>query len=120
MIAESAQIDDHLCTCGMGERRRMERLFDPFPVKLRGVDAEGQGFEVNTVIKNIGAGGLYVQLSKRVETGSRLFSVTRFSTAALEVQRGPLIAMSGRVVRVDPQPDGSFGLAVEFTSSRFL
>jgi hypothetical protein len=120
IIGDRLQVVDRFCACGMGERRRMERLYDPFPVRVRGVSAGGEYFEVDTTISDIGSGGLYVKLPFQVEVGLRLFVVIRFSTIALAIPRGPLLATSGRVVRVDAQPEGITGVAVEFTSSRFL
>jgi len=120
MIGDTSQVSERLCTCGMGERRRMERLYEPFPVKVRGVSAEGENFDIDTKVSDISAGGLYVTLPFRIDIGSRLFVVTRFSTVASVVPRGPLLAMNGRVTRVDPKSDSIFGVAVEFTSSRFL
>src|SRR5438270_3427276 len=48
------------------ERRRRPRLYEPFPVMVRGVDASGTSFEINTVLDNMSADGLYVRLRRQV------------------------------------------------------
>ena len=50
-----------------GERRQHPRLSEPFPVLVRGVDAYGEALEINTVLDDFSAGGLYVRLRWRVE-----------------------------------------------------
>ena len=62
------------------ERRRHIRLCASFPVMVRGQDTSGESFEVNTVLENISAGGLYVRLGRCVKQGTKLFAVVRLST----------------------------------------
>ena len=61
------------------DRRRHPRLYTPFPATLRGKDASGESFEVNAVLDNISAGGLYVRLERCVKRGTRLFVIVRLS-----------------------------------------
>ena len=63
-----------------GERRRHLRLYEPFPATVRGVDASGEPFEVSTVLDNISASGLYMQLGRCVKRGTKLFILVRMST----------------------------------------
>jgi hypothetical protein len=35
-----------------GENRRHERIYEPFPVMVRSVDASGEAFEIHTVLDN--------------------------------------------------------------------
>lgn len=63
------------------DRRRHPRLRVPFPAMLRGKDASGESFEVDAVLDNISAGGLYVRLGRCVKRGARLFAVVRLSTS---------------------------------------
>jgi hypothetical protein len=44
------------------ERRRHPRLSEPFPARVRHVDASGQAFESATALDNLSAGGLDVRL----------------------------------------------------------
>jgi len=102
------------------ENRRHPRIFEPFPAAARGVDANGDPFDINTVLENFSAGGLYLKLPKRLEPGAKLFAVVRLAKAAASEELAPVVAARGVVVRVDPQPDGGHGVAIKFTRHRFL
>jgi hypothetical protein len=102
-----------------GERRRQERIHEPLPVVVRAADANGEAFELHIVLDNFSAGGLYLRLERRLEPGTKVFAVARLSTAPPEVP-APRVAIRGVVLRSEPQPDGTFGIAVRFTRHRFL
>jgi PilZ domain len=102
-----------------GQARRHERIYEPFPVMICGRDASGEAFEIYTVLDNFSAGGFYVRLERRIEPGTRLFAIVRLSTFPPEVP-APRVAVRGVVLRVEPQPDGTCGVAVRFTRHRFL
>src|SRR5262245_53848444 len=102
------------------ERRRYARLSEPFPVRVRGVDACGEAFVVETVLDNLSGGGLYVRLTQRVEVGAKLFAVVRVSTDPRLWTPAARVAMRGVVQRVEPQPNGTYGMGVAFTHHRFL
>jgi len=103
-----------------GERRRHPRLYKPFPVLVRGVDAGQEAFESQTVLVNFSTGGLYVWLTRRVEPGAKLLVVIRFSTSPSSGAPAPCVAVRGVVRRVDPESDGMYGVGVAFTRHRFL
>lgn len=105
---------------GVVERRRHLRLYEPFPLLVRGVDASGEAFEIDTVLDNFSAGGLYMHLRRCVEPGTKLFAVTRLSTGPLSGALAPCIAVYGVVRRVEPQPNGRYGVGMAFTRHRFL
>ena len=101
------------------EFRRHERIYEPFPVMGRSVDASGEAFGIHTVLDNFSASGLYVRLERRVECGTKLFAIVHISTSQPEVP-APCVAVRGVVLRAEPQPDGTWGAAVRFTRYRFL
>src|SRR5438128_1397838 len=101
---------------GGGERRRHPRRSGPSPGRVRGVDVQGEAFELNTVLESFSAGGLYVRLRWRVAPGARLFAVVRITLALDPTIAGP----RGRVVRVEPQPEGQWGVGMQFTRHCFL
>jgi len=103
-----------------GERRQHPRRSAPFPILVRGVDAHGAAFESNTVLENFSAGGLYVRLRWRVAPGARLFAVVWITLALDPSIAGPSVAVRGRVVRVERQREGRWGVGVQFTRHRFL
>ena len=100
------------------DRRRRARVNERFPVKVRGKDTIGDRFDLETMLDNIGPKGLYVRLARSVEQGSELFIVVRLSADTSVF--APRIAIYGEVLRAEPQPDGSCGVAVEFRNHRFL
>ena len=103
-----------------GEERRLKlRLYGSFPATVRGVNDAGEVFEIDASIENIGAGGLYLRMAQKVLPGSKLFIVTRL-TALPGAVSAPKLALRGTVLRAEPQPDGTCGVAVGVTSHRFL
>ena len=101
--------------------QRLIRIRRPYPVRVRGRGADGQGFKLEALVENVSAGGLYVALPLRVEPGARLSVIIRFATgASAEQHEPPCLAARGVVLRAEPQPDGRCGLAVAFTHHRFL
>ena len=102
------------------ENRRHPRIFTPFSTTARGVNADGEGFDITTVLENFSAGGLYLRLPERIEPGAKLFAVVHLSTAPVPEGPAPRVALRGVVVRVDLKADGECGVAIKFTRHRFL
>lgn len=102
------------------ERRQKPRIRIPFIAKVWGVDISGKGFSVYTLLDNISATGLYMELSREVELGSKLFSIVRLATHWTEQDTVARIAVRGVVLRVEPEGFGLCGIALKFTSHRFL
>lgn len=105
---------------GQVERRSKPRIDVPFPVRVRGVDASGQVFKMNTVLDNLSAGGLYLRLARSVKQGTKLFVVVQLPSAPAGEMPAPRVAMRGMVLRAEPQPDSTCGVAVTLTRHRFL
>jgi len=95
------------------ERRASTRLYGSYPARVRGRDQAATRFESTTLVDNISAGGLFLQLNRPLWIGARLFVVVsvlgRTSVAAL-----------GTVVRTEPRAQGLNGVAVRFYRSRVL
>ena len=102
------------------DRRQQPRIYEQFPVRVEGVDSSGASFDDAVRLDNVSAGGLYLRLAHPVERGARLAVAIRFSTVDLCEASAPRLAVRGVVLRVDPQPGNTFGLAVAFTHHRFL
>jgi len=102
------------------ERRRHPRIDEALPVKVSGVDEDGQTFEAATVIDNISAGGLYMRLARCLAPGTQLFVTVRF-TADPSSEAPPLrLFATGEILRAAMLPDGTCGVALMFTSSEIL
>lgn len=102
------------------ERRGKARLYWCGAAMVRGVERGGGPFEINAVIDDISASGLYLRLSKRAEPGAALFLTMRFTNPSAAGARGPLITIQGRVLRVEEQPDGEFGVALAIEQHEFV
>jgi hypothetical protein len=100
-------------------RRGRARIYAPFPVTIRSVDASGKAFEVQTVLNDFSAFGFRVRLERQVNRGARVFAIVRLSTSAPEVP-APRVAVRGVVLSAEPQSDGTWHVAVTFTRHRFL
>lgn len=102
------------------ERRVKPRIDRPFPATVRGMDAGGEAFEINTVLDNLSADGLYLRLRQRVQPGTVLSIIIRLSSAPMNGVHAPRIAIDGVVLRAELKPDGTCGIAIKLTHHRFL
>ncbi len=96
------------------ERRSSARIGAAYPARLRGVDVNGEPFKEETVLQDLSAGGSYLRLNRMVRAGAQVSLAVWLSTA--ESTGAPVLRLGarGRVTRVEPQWDGSYGVAVEF------
>jgi hypothetical protein len=95
------------------DMRKSTRVYGSFPVRLRWVNPSGRRLHAGTVVDNIGAGGLYMRLRRRMAEGLELFAVVWLVS-------GAAIAAKGRVIRVEKRPRGLVGVAVRFTRTRLV
>jgi hypothetical protein len=101
------------------DRRIKPRVVCDYPVMIEGYDAVGNKYNDNAMLANLSASGLYMKANRKIENGSTL-SVTILLTSSLTDKDTPKIATNGIVVRMEPQIDGSCGIAVKFNNYRFL
>jgi hypothetical protein len=99
------------------ERRRKPRIATPFPTRVRGVNAAGEAFEVESVLDNLSSDGLYLRLAHQVKEKAKLEFLIRMSGA--EESQAPTVEARGVVLRAETKPGGIFGLAVKLTHHRF-
>ena len=64
------------------------------------------------MLDNLSASGFYLRLARPVEHGEKLSVITQISHA--------ITLLRGTVLRVEPQTDGSYGLAVEIAQYRIF
>ncbi len=103
----------------ISERRGKPRVICNYPVIIEGHDMTGSKYSEKARLNNLSASGLYMKAYRRVENGSKL-AVTVLLTDETIDEATPKIATNGVVVRIEPQLDGSCGIAVKFTNYRFL
>ena len=102
------------------ERRNKPRIHEALPVKVMGKDSSGQTIKTEVQLENLSASGLYLVLPQNVAQGAELTFILRFISPSVSEESAPRVSARGVVVRVDPRPNGTQGLAVAFKSHRFL
>ena len=102
------------------ERRSKPRIDIPFSAKVSGIDADGEAFEMNSVLDNFSAGGLYLRMERSLKQGSELLVLVELPTVSADNAGASQIEAQGVILRAEPQPNGGCGVAVAFTKHRFL
>lgn len=102
------------------ERRIKSRLQGPFPALVRGLNANGETFETETMLDDLSAGGLHLRLRQPVSLGVVIFLVARLTHGGMPEVCVPRVALRSLVLRSEQQVDGSFGVAAAILHHRFL
>jgi hypothetical protein len=102
------------------ERRGKPRIYKAFHVNVRGVDINGQPFDVASVLDNLSSTGIYLRLAQEIELGEKLSMIIRLSTSYIDEVPVAKIAVEGSILRKEPLPDGMFGFAIAITKHRFI
>lgn len=76
----------------------------------------GENFVADTVMDNLSTGGIYVHLPFRVSEGQELLTEIRLSVS--QTGNAVQVEAHGPVVRVEPKPHQSFGVALAFIEYR--
>ena len=102
------------------ERRIKARIDLPFSAKVRGVDANGEAFEMDSVLDNLSAGGLYLRMARNLIQGAELLVLVELPTGSANNTGPSQIEAQGVILRAEPQTSGLCGVAVAFTKHRFI
>ena len=102
------------------ERRSKPRIDVPFSAKVQGVDANGESFEIDSLLDNFSAGGLYLRIARTLNQVAELIVLVQLLNASFDNAEASQIEARGLIVRVEPQADGACGVAVGFTNHRFI
>ena len=102
------------------ERRAKPRINCTYPVVLRTHINQGDKIESHATITNISASGFYLRTHNFIPRGQKLFLVARLSNLPAEKNIAPNLAATGQVVRVEPKPDGSYGVAIRMQRYRLI
>ena len=101
------------------ERRLSPRMSLPYAARLWSLDAAGRAlWKEDTALVNISSGGLYLRLNRHIKEGARVHVAVRLSTAPPESTGALRLVAHGMVLRAEPQPDSTCGVAVEFSRRR--
>jgi hypothetical protein len=102
------------------ERRRSQRIYEPFAVRIGGTDAAGDKFRTDAVLDNLSSTGLYVRVHNKIGQGTKLLVVVRMGPPTDDRAPAARVAARGVVRRTELLPDGKTGVAVEFRQHRFI
>jgi hypothetical protein len=103
----------------LSERRARTRICVPFPAHVRGTDAKGEEFSIETVLDNLSSNGLYLRMMPAVGTGARLTIVVDLATSPRATEDASRFSINGSVLRTDTIAGGILGVAVGFDSIHF-
>ncbi len=98
------------------DRRIKPRVTCDYPLIIDGHDGDDK--DDNARLANLSASGLYMLANRKIEPGS-LICITVLLASTLTDQDSPKISTNGTVVRIEPQFDGRYGIAVKFNHYRF-
>lgn len=104
----------------MIERRAKPRMNCAYPVVLRTHQSWGEKVESRATITNISASGIYLRTTHFIPRGQNLFLMALLSSLPAESSNGLSLAATGQVVRVEPKPDGSYGMAIQMRRYRLI
>ena len=102
------------------ERRQSPRIHTPFPTVVRGTDSSGKFFRSQTAVDNISTDGLYLRLMPCLEPGTRLSVLIHISNSQIASQKTFRLQLEGEVLRVEPKPGGSCGVAMLIKHKKFV
>ena len=102
-----------------GERRSKLRVCVPFHANVKGVDSMGGTFNIETVLDNLSANGLYLRMMPEVETGAQLSIDVGLFTTSHVTEDAPRFSVDGVVVRKEKRAGGAAGVAVSFSGAKF-
>jgi hypothetical protein len=96
------------------ERRKQNRLEFVLPLSVRGSGKDGEPYRFETVMRDIGPGGLCGYAPRTMQIGERLSLRVRFARPGSKAAQAPEISVRGRVVRAEDRPTGLCMFAVTF------
>ena len=99
------------------ERRLKPRLNEEFRGSVQGIDGAELPLARDCIIQNISASGLYLRGRGDFLPEQTLKVVVQLF---IEGQSGSTVETTGRVVRIEPGPDGNHGLAMVINRFKFL
>lgn len=105
------------------ERREKPRIDCDYPAVIRIHVTSGGVIEANATLANMSASGMYLRSRRFISKGDHVFILVRLSKTTPKNAHLPAIAniaAKGQVVRVEPKPDGGFGIAVQLERHRFI
>jgi len=102
------------------ERRCKPRLECSYPTTVKGCSSIGTRYQTRAVLANISASGMYLRTKHQMQDGEILSVVVRLSQSIIDRSNQFRLAATCRVVRVEPKPDGTYGVAMRIQRHYYL
>lgn len=102
------------------ERRSKERIYNPFPAVVEGIDTNGRHFKISTVLDNLCKDGLYLRMTPIVSVGSQLTIDFYLHSDSASASAPACVHASGIVLRIEEKIGGAVGVAVQINPARFV
>ncbi len=102
------------------DRRIKPRIVCDYPAVVVGVNDRGEKYKDDATLANLSGSGLFMWASHCIENGAQLSVTISLTTSQLQAEEIPKLATRGVVVRTEPQPNGTCGVAIKFNHYRFL
>jgi PilZ domain len=100
--------------------RDKPRIKVSFRARLRTAGTSRDVLEMDGQIENVSSGGLYLRLPRSLGRNTKVNVVFRFSHVSDAATPAARVAVRGVVLRADPLPDGSCGVALAFRRYRLF
>ena len=99
------------------ERRTKNRFTYRLPARVWGVDIEHEAIGVDCAIENISSAGVYLTIPCQMKSASTVGLVVHL----LDGPHGrATAAIRGKVLRIEPQSNDSYGVAIAISDYEFL
>ena len=98
-------------------RRKQNRLECILPLKVRGSGNERKTYRFETVVRDIGPGGLCGYAPRMMRIGETLSMRVRFARPGSSAVQAPEISVRGQVIRAEARPTALCMFAVCFLLS---
>ena len=113
------KMDNHSVKAPFLERRLKPRMKCNYPAKIQGREGNGKKFEETGRVVNMSRNGIFVLMNRAISDSYQVSVQIALPTGILEYGSSKLIT-TGTVVRTEPCPDGTFGVAIKFQNVRYL
>jgi hypothetical protein len=82
------------------------------------MDTDGKAWKEDALVDNVSAGGLYLKIHHALPKDSTISIAVRLSITPPRKFSVLRLGARGVVLRTDPQDDGTYGVALEFSRRR--
>jgi len=117
-MSPSAKVVDRLSYVG-AERRKLLRIHERFPARVRGEDSDGDRFELDAMLDNLGLQGLHMRLAREVGPGKDRFVSCVLAPRTIRACSRRGWPSKENVLRAEPQTEARMEWQFRFIAGGF-